>query len=175
LHLRLLLLRDFLFAADSFSHHAKPMSEAILDMVLRPSPPMTRNALGWILLLVLGMNLAIAGYFLSKGAWPIAPFLGLDVLGLVLAFRASLRAAERREHVVLTAEKLRIVRAAPGKTPRVDELNPYWVRVEQDEEGLAPPTLWSHGKSLLVGAFLGPAERLAFSDMLARALVRARS
>lgn len=151
------------------------MSDAILDLVLRPSPPMTRNALGWILLLVLSLNLAIAAYFLSHGAWPVLPFLGLDVLGLALAFRAVLIAAERREHIFLTRENLRIIRSAPGKPDRIHELNPYWVRVEQDEEGRAPPTLWSHGKSMLVGAFLGPAQRLDFAGTLRDALSRARS
>ena len=150
------------------------MSDAILDMVLRPSPPMSRNALGWILSAVLLLNLLIAAYFLSHGAWPVLPFLGLDVLGLAWAFRAALRAAERREHVHLTQENLRITRAAPGKPARIDELNPYWVRVEQDEEGHAPPTLWSHGKALLVGAFLGPAQRLEFAGILQNALSRAR-
>lgn len=151
------------------------MRDAILDMILRPSPPMSRNALGWILLLVLAMNLAIAAYFVGHGAWPVAPFLGLDMVGLALAFRYSLRAAQKSEHVLLTPERLSIERKAPGKPARTDALNPYWVRVEQDEEGRRPPTLWSHGKSLPVGAFLGPAERLAFSDALARALSRAKS
>jgi uncharacterized membrane protein len=136
---------------------------------------MSQKALGWILLLVLAMNLAIAGFFLLHGAWPVAPFLGLDVLGLSIAFRLSLRAAEKSEHVVLTQDRLSIMRAAPGKATKTDELNPYWVRVEQDEEGLKPPTLWSHGKALVVGAFLGPAERLAFSERLKRALSKAKS
>src|SRR6185369_3777349 len=126
----------------------------LLDQVLRPSPPLSPRILCAILAAVAGVNILFALYFVLRGAWPVAPFLGADVALLAWAFRASLIAARREEHVTLTHALLRIARRPPrGKGDEV-HFNPYWVRVEMAE----PPdhwsqlTLWSHGKGLKVGA-----------------------
>jgi uncharacterized membrane protein len=148
----------------------------ILDQVLRPSPPMSPRALSVILLFVLLINLAIALYFVLHGAWPIAPFLGVDVALLAWAFRASLIAARREEHVTLTPSLLRVARRPPkGKGDEI-RFNPYWVRVQMDD----PPDhwsqliVWSHGKGLKIGSFLAPDERASFAGTLKDALRRAR-
>jgi uncharacterized membrane protein len=148
----------------------------ILDQVLRPSPPMSPRALSVILLFVLLINLAIALYFVLHGAWPIAPFLGVDVALLAWAFRASLIAARREEHVTLTPSVLRVARRPPkGKGDEI-RFNPYWVRVQMDD----PPDhwsqliVWSHGKGLKIGSFLAPDERASFAGTLKDALRRAR-
>jgi uncharacterized membrane protein len=148
----------------------------ILDTVLRPNPPLRPQILVAILGLVAAVNLAIALYFVWRGAWPIAPFLGADVALLAWAFRASLIAARREEHVTLTHALLRIARRPPrGKGDEV-HFNPYWVRVEMAE----PPdhwsqlTLWSHGKGLKIGTFLAPEARAQFALSLKNALRQAR-
>jgi len=148
----------------------------ILDKVLRPSAPLRPLILVAILCLVAAVNLAIALYFVSRGAWPIAPFLGIDVALLAWAFRASLVAARREEHVTLTHATLRVARRPPRGQGDEVRFNPYWVRVEMAE----PPnhwsqlTLWSHGKGLKIGAFLAPEERASFARLLKNALRQAR-
>jgi len=148
----------------------------ILDKVLRPSAPLRPAILVAILCLVAAVNLAIALYFVSRGAWPIAPFLGIDVALLAWAFRASLVAARREEHVTLTHATLRVARRPPRGQGDEVRFNPYWVRVEMAE----PPnhwsqlTLWSHGKGLKIGAFLAPEERASFARLLKNALRQAR-
>ena len=82
----------------------------LLDQVLRPSPPMPARTLLAILGFVIFINAAIALYFVLRGAWPIAPFLGADVALLAWAFRASLNAARREERVTLTPSLLRVAR-----------------------------------------------------------------
>ena len=148
----------------------------ILDAVLRPNPPADPRVLRAILIAVLVINLAFGLYFVSRGAWPIFPFMGLDVALLYWAFRASVRAAKRFERVTLTQENLLIARH-PVKGPATQiALNPYWVRVEMDDppEHWSQLTLWSHGKAYRVGTFLAPAQRFSFAQMLKNALRRTR-
>lgn len=148
----------------------------LLDTVLRPSPPMSPRALRIVFAVVLAINLAFALNFLLRGAWPIAPFMGADVALLGWGLMATARAARRYEHVTLTPSRLAILRQpVKGETTKV-EFNPYWVRVSVENE--AQPgsgvTLTSHGRSVQVGSFLGPNERLSFADMLKNALSAAR-
>lgn len=148
----------------------------LLDQVLRPSPPLSPRVLLGILILVVFVNLAIALYFVLRGAWPIAPFLGADVALLAWAFRASLIAARREEHITLTPSLLRVARRPPQGMGDEIRFNPYWVRVQMDD----PPDhwsqliVWSHGKGLRIGSFLAPEERACFAQTLKSALRQAR-
>ena len=155
------------------------MSEQIplLDVVLRPAPPMSPRTLSIILGIVIAMNAAFAIYFVSRGAWPMMPFMGADILLLAWAFRASTRAAKREEHVVLTPSLLAIARKSPEGAVSEVMLNPYWVRVDiaDPPEHASQLTLWSHGKGVRVGSFLPPQERASFAERLKSALRMARS
>jgi uncharacterized membrane protein len=123
------------------------------------------------------MNAAFAIYFVSRGAWPMMPFMGIDIALLAWAFRASTRAAKREEHVVLTPSLLNIARKSPEGAVNEVALNPYWVRVQLDEPAgrASELTLWSHGKAVRIGAFLPPVERTSFAERLKAALHRART
>src|SRR5437773_8279872 len=84
-------------------------SPVLLNAVLLPNPPMNSRVLVCVLIFVAGLNLAIALMFALHGAWPIAPFMGLDVLLLGWAFQASRMAASAFEHVTLTPSELSIL------------------------------------------------------------------
>jgi uncharacterized membrane protein len=103
--------------------------------------------------------------------------MGLDVVALGWAFRASTVAAQREEHVTLTPSLLSIARRIPKKPVRAWSFNPYWVRVEMDDppEHGSQLTLWSHGKFLRIGQFLAPEERARFAERLKTALRNARA
>ena len=151
-------------------------SDILLDQVLRPSPPMAPKILLRILAGVAFVNLLFVAYFLFKGAWPIAPFMGLDVVLLGWAFRASTIAARREEHIVLTPSELSVERRFPKKPLRSWTFNPYWTRVEMDDppEHQSQLTLWSHGKFLRIAQFMAPKERAKFATSLKTALRNAR-
>ena len=153
-----------------------PDDDILLDAVLRPSPPLKPKTLLAILAAVALINVAFALSFILRGAWPIAPFLGLDVALLAWAFRASTIAARREERVTLTPSELSVARRFPRKPPRQWTFNPYWVRVEMDDppEHASQLTLWSHGKFLRIGQFLAPEERANFAKSLKNALRNAR-
>jgi uncharacterized membrane protein len=142
------------------------MSDVLLDTVLRPAPPLSPRAAGTILAIVAGINALFALYFISRGAWPILPFMGLDVALLAWAFRAARKAAQREEHILLTPALLSIKRR-PIESETA--LNPYWVRVDDKL------TLWSHGKGVRIGTFLPVPERETFAERLKAALTAART
>jgi uncharacterized membrane protein len=147
-----------------------------LDVVLRPNPPMRPAVLRGTLLLVAAINVAFASVFVLRGAWPIAPFMGADVVLLAWAFHASRVAARVYEHVTLTASRLFVTHHAPRGQVQETSLNPYWVRVQLEQPADMPRklTLFSHGKAVQVGNFLGPRERLSFAQALKAALNAAR-
>lgn len=149
----------------------------LLDVTLRPNPPMKPRALLAALAAVAVINLVFALSFVAQGAWPVTPFLGLDVVLLAWAFRESKIAAGAFERIVLTMSQLSILRKPARGAESELTLNPYWVRVQysEDEVTTAPLLLTSHGQSLQVGAFLGAAGRAEAAAVLKAALREARS
>ena len=159
-------------------HGMQVAAEPVLfDATLRPNPPMSATALKLVVGAVAAVNLGFGVLFISRGAWPVAPFMGADVAFLAWALNASRVAARAYEEVRLTPASLSILRQPPRGEPMRFALNPYWVRVDMDD----PPTrtsrlmLWSHGRGLQIGKFLAPEERLSFAQTLRAALARARS
>jgi uncharacterized membrane protein len=149
----------------------------LLDETLRPSPPMSARALKTIVAVVAAINLAFMLYFVFQGAWPVAPFMGLDVALLAWAFRESRIAARAYERITLRASELRIEKHPVKSTATDAAFNPYWVRVD-----LVPWTeysnrlyLRSHGRELQVGAFLPPGARERFAGTFKAALSAAKS
>ena len=109
----------------------------LLDVVLRPAPPLSPRILLIILAIVATINAIFAASFMLHGAWPMMPFMGADIALLAWAFRASERAAKREEHVVLTPSLLKIARWPPKGAPSEFTFNPYWVRVEMADAARA--------------------------------------
>lgn len=130
-----------------------------------------------ILGVVLGFNIGFALNFILRGAWPIAPFMGLDVVLLGWAFRASTIAAKRFEQIRLTHSLLRIEQhSARGAVTEAD-FNPYWVRVDlqRPSEYTNRLILRSHGRELQLGSFLAPRVRESFAETLKAALFEAKN
>ncbi len=144
----------------------------LLDATLRPNPPLSARTLMLILGWVGVFNLAFAAYFVVLGAWPVMPFMGLDIVLLGWAFFASRKAAQRSEHVTLTPAALQIARHAPDNPVEAVALNPYWARVEAPEVG--PIRVRAEGRCVTLGAFLAPPDKLSFARTLRDALRKAR-
>jgi uncharacterized membrane protein len=147
------------------------------DAWLRPHRSLNRRGLAAVLALAAVPSFVIGIYFLSLGAWPVTGFFGFDVVLLWLAFRLNNRAARECERVRLSDLELTVERhAIDGRAERWS-FQPNWLRVAMDD----PPrpesrlTLSTHGRSLVIGQFLPPAERLEVADALREALRRWRT
>lgn len=146
------------------------------DAVLYPHRSLPRHGFRIVMGLFGAIGVVIGTGFLLLGAWPVFGFLGLDVLLLSWALRRNDRSGRMVETVRLTEDALTVCRIDEHGTPRTWTFQPYWLRVTMDD----PPrhesqvTLSSHGRSLVVAAFLAPEERLDFARALCRALDRQR-
>ena len=142
-----------------------------LETVLRPHRSLSPKGFRLLLTALIGMNVAVAAVFVSRGAYPVAGFLGLDVAALWLAFRVNYRAARAEERIRVTPLQMLVERRAANGASTHFLLNPIWARVENAEAGVM---VWSGGKALRVGAFLAEEERAAFAGELDAALYRAK-
>ena len=128
-----------------------------------------------LMALIGGIGFACGIFFTFLGAWPVLGFFGLDVALIWLAFRLNYRAARAVEHVRLTRDELLIRRLDHRGNGIEIAIQPYWLRVEvTGGEGAEEIHLRTHGEIHTVGAFLSPAERIAFADALAGALENLR-
>lgn len=115
--------------------------------------------------------------FAAIGAWPVAGFLGLDVLLVWAAFRLNYRSARRHEVVELTFDALTVTHVTPAGRRRSMRFNPYWVRVALSErtDGRTRLGLVLHGRETVLGAFLSDDDRRGFAAELGRALAENRT
>lgn len=122
-------------------------------------------------------NALYAAPFVMMGAWPVIGFFGLDVLGLYIAFKINFRRAEIYETLELTPVELVFARVGAQGQRTEWRFNPSWVRLEQEthaEFGAQRVALASRGRSVEIGAFLGPEQKAELARDLGAALARAR-
>jgi uncharacterized membrane protein len=110
--------------------------------------------------------------FVTVGAWPICGFFGLDVALLYLAFRLSYRSARRREVLRLGGDDFTVERVDIYGERATWRFQPFWLRVilEERADRSNRLTLASHGRSLVIGEFLGPTVRRELAASLRAAL-----
>lgn len=116
--------------------------------------------------------------FLSRGAWPIFGFFGLDVLLLYVAFRMNYRAARMREEVSVSRTALDIRKVAPSGRAEQHRFNPFWTRfsvARHEMIGVTAMAVEGQGRTVPIGAFLNPDDRESFAAAFSQALAKARS
>jgi uncharacterized membrane protein len=140
--------------------------------VLHPHRSLSPTGFAIVMTGVAVAGLGVGTIFLMAGAWPVFGFCGLEIVLLYLLFRLNYRDGRRHETVRLTDAGLTVHRVAPSGTVKTWRFQPFWLRVSMDE----PPrhhsqiTLSSHGRSLVIGAFLTPPERLELARSIRAAL-----
>jgi uncharacterized membrane protein len=146
------------------------------DAVLKPHRSLPSKGFAVLMLVLAGVSFVISLVFVLNGAWPVTPFFGLDVALVYLAFRASYRQARQTEALRLTEDSLTVEHVSIYGERRRWRFQPFWLRVrlEEQDEYTNRLVLTSHGSSLAVGTFLGPAERRSVAGALKDALLRWR-
>lgn len=144
------------------------------SVVLRPHRSAGESTIRTVIRLVALAWLVVGMVFIVVGAWPVAPFLGLEVLLLYGAFRLSARAGNALEAINLTDSALTVRRVNFWGKQKQFSFPPYWLQVNFDEppSNLSRLELRSHGNSLVIGTFLQPRERLELARVLRRELAR---
>jgi uncharacterized membrane protein len=123
------------------------------------------------------VSLAVGIGFVAVGAWPVCGFFGLDVAALYLAFRLSYRSARQKEVLRLAGDDFTVERVSIYGERRIWRFQPFWLRVVLEERADESNRLViaSHGRSLVIGDFLGPPVRRELARSLSAALVRWRA
>lgn len=149
-----------------------PAPTPAFDVVLYPHRSLGQMGFVLLMLAIVLVSAGLGIAFVLAGAWPVSGFLGLDVLLLYFAFRWCRREGRRAEIIRLDARGLTVRRIEPDGKTREWTFEPYWVRVAMDD----PPrhasrlTVSAHGRTLALGGFLTPHERLEVARALERAL-----
>ena len=148
-----------------------------LDTVITPERSLSMTGFKLLLGFVILANLIIGIFFLTLGAWPAPIFLGLDVLGVFIAFRISYRRAALRERVVVTADNVQVLKELDGKARPVWSSPTAFTRVDLERSGRhgAQVRLALSRKRLLIGQALGPKEREDLAGAVEDAIRSARS
>ena len=145
---------------------------ALFHSDLRPRCGTGPRQVRTVVAAVAGM-LAFAGTgFVLAGAWPVIGFFGLEVVLLFAALSLYRRRGPAAETLRLTESALSVTRTDRRGRSSTWTFQPHWLRVSVIEKGPKRGLieLRSHGRSLLVGGFLGEDERLRLARDLTDAL-----
>lgn len=122
--------------------------------------------------------LVTGAFFLSRGAWPVFGFFGLDIVLLYVAFRMNYRAARAREEVSVSRTALDIRKTAPSGKSQDYRFNPFWTKFavsRHDEIGITQMAVEGQGRRVPIGGFLNPDDRESFAKAFSQALIKAKS
>lgn len=122
----------------------------------------TGRLLAFGFIFVVSVGIAVA--FAIIGAWPILPFAGLEMLVLLLAFRAIERRAADYERIAIDGDRVRVEIREAGQA-RDHEFNRLWAQVVVSRDG-AQLALRSHGREVAIGRHLNDGQRLALAREL---------
>ncbi len=156
---------------------AHPADDRIFAARLTPYRSITERSFRRFIVAFGCLNVLISLPFFYLGAWPVAGFMGLDVLALYIAFKINFRAAGAYETLELTPIELVFEKVSPGGRRQIWRFNPSWVRLEQEihrEAGVVRLALAARGESIEVGAFLGPQQKATLARDFGKALLVAQ-
>ena len=154
------------------------MTTLYMDAEIRPYRSLSKRGFYWVLGFVIAWNLVAGAFFvLALHAFPVPIFLGLDVLGVFLAFRLNYRGARQVERVQISAQEVRVLHQF-GRHARMVWTSPTaFTRVALDGAGEhhARVRLRISGREVVVGAALSPGERDDLAAALEEAIRKARA
>jgi uncharacterized membrane protein len=152
-------------------------STVFLDTVLRPYRSLPPSGFHIVMAVLAAVSIGVSVGFFLLGAWPVCGFFGLDVGLVYVAFRLNYRGARQTERLRLTEESFAVERTGIRGDKHHWNFQPFWLRVILEERGEDDNRLLvaSHGKSLVLGSFLGPMQRRAAAGDITSALARWRA
>ena len=155
---------------------AAPAALLYLDHAVVPSRSMPKTGFIVLIGLIVLVNVAVGTMFVLMGAPPIPIFLGLDILGVTIAFRKSYEQAHRFEQVQVSAEEVRVIRRTPKSETVVWSTPTAFTRVllEEPREHEARVRLQLSARRLTIGQALGMEGRRDLAALVEDAISRAR-
>jgi uncharacterized membrane protein len=154
------------------------MPTLYMDAEIKPHRSLSKRGFYWVIGFVAAWNLIAGAFFvLALHAFPVPIFLGLDVLGVFLAFRLNYSGAGQIERVQVSAAEVRVLHQY-GRTSRTVWTSPTaFTKVMLDGAGEhhSRVSLRLSGRSVIIGAALSPGERDDLAEALEEAIGKARA
>ena len=154
------------------------MATLYMDAEIKPHRSLSKRGFYWVMGIVIAYNLTAGAFFVfALHAFPVPIFLGLDVLGVFLAFQLNYRGARQVERVQISAEEVRVLHQY-GRHARTVWTSPTaFTRVALDGAGEhhARVRLRVSDRAVIVGAALSPPERDDLAAALEAAIAKARA
>jgi uncharacterized membrane protein len=149
-------------------------ANVVYSAVLRPHRSLGAGGIRIVVILVAIASAIPGTLFLALGAWPVLPFLGLDVVILYAALRWNLRAGNAFEAINLSRRALTVRQANAWGRQTETSFQPQWLQVNIEELAADDNRLElrSRGRSLVIGRFLPPHERVELAQALRRELFK---
>jgi len=149
-------------------------SSAGFSLTTRRNCSMPPQALVWLLVFTACLSFAIGIGFAWVGAWPVLPFIGLEVAALATAFFTQARRAADYERIEVRDGEMRVEVRDAGRMS-VHSFHPGWVRLQAQRAGeVVRIGVRSHGRELEIGRHLDASGRSLLAAELAGRLKRYR-
>ena len=151
--------------------------DVAFEAILSPNRSLPPTGFVVVMGIVISVNVILGVYFTTIGAWPVLGFCGLDIFLVWLAFKVSYRQGRLHERIRLTEDELLISRVLPSGHESRWRLQPYWtnVSIADPDEHEAEVRVTQKGRTLVLGSFLSPPERVEFAKSFKAALLAART
>lgn len=160
-------------AATEAATEAKTGADGF-QVTARPNSFAAAAGLPIAMALLMPCCLVAGAAFVSLGAWPVALFMALPLLGLAAAFHCLWRHAGDFEQLTLRGDRLIVDRHSASGDEHL-ELNSQWVQVVLRPVGFGCRlVLRCHGKELPFGPMLTDDERKRLAAELKRRLALLR-
>lgn len=143
----------------------------LADWLMKRNCSVSPRQFVWFYVSLALSALAVALLLVVNGAWLVAPFTGVELVALGVAFVIHARHAIDYERIRLFPNRLVIEQMNAERLTRF-EFNPRWVRVEQDASPRDLITLVSRGQTVVVGQHLAHHRRAPFANELRISLRR---
>ena len=135
---------------------------------LRPRRSSSPQTVQCLVIVSIVLVVLIGLIFVYIGAWPVFGFLGLELITLSALLCYHYHQGFLVEHIVITENNLSVVRTAPSGQKHTWTAKHHWLQVNlQDKDYKSSQLeLRSHGRSIFIGSFLTPRERLNLATWL---------
>ncbi len=151
--------------------------ELYFDALMKPNASLSRSGFWVIMGVIIAINVFSMIGFLSRGAFPIIGFLGLDILAVWLAFKVCFKDQTQWTRVRISPETLRVDHRNPKGVETHVELPTAFARIELKEPVTVNSwvTLSYQREAYVIGRFLTIDERKSLVEAMRDAIQRART
>jgi len=148
-----------------------------MDAEIKPNRSLSERGFVILVSVITIANVASAAVFVKMGAHYVAPFLGLDLVAVLVAFGASYKSGRVIERVQVSPSAVRITYETAKAHRVVWESPTAFTRVTTEcdgEDRVMSLRLALSGRETAVAAALSPGERREFARALEEAIWKAK-